>query len=395
MKVLIAANSPGEVAWVRSLANQMTHRGWTCDVLLYPCSFATGQEKQVLSSYAAVEKVWTPGEMTRLWWKEGARYPAGTPLIHLGGDLMYTAMLQWRWKWRCWSYLWARPWWNPFFEGYFSRNALSTRGLLKRRVDPKRIAEVGDLVVDAVLDAVPETPPGEDLVTFLPGSRQEEFRHFIPFYARVSEILSERLPNYRFQAVISPFLQPPDMRRLLELPPDPRLEHARGQLQGDAFVCQSGLRLPLIRTQNLQHLARSRLAVTIPGTKTAEAAVLGVPTLTLIPLNCPEFLPAGGLLGLLDWLPGGSHLKGQILLSQRHKVGLLAQPNQLLGEALMPERIDRMSALQVADEIESHLREPDLLREKGLRFRQAYLELAGCSQRMLDCLPQSQAGFHN
>ena len=387
MQILITANSPGEVAWIRPLAEEAGRRGWDIDVILYPCTFATGKEAEVLRSYPSVGKVWERGELVRLAWSAGRRYPPGTPLIHLGGDLMYTAFLHWRWKWRCWSYLWARPWWNRAFAGYFSRNQQSTRGLLRRRVAREQILEVGDLVVDAVLGRVPELPrQDEQLITFLPGSRQEEIRHTIPFYSRIAEILLARRPNLRFQAMLSPFLSLEIVKELLERPIDPRMDSSPGRLDGNQYRCQSGFVLPIIRHDSLAHTARSCLAITLPGTKTAEAACLAVPCLTLVPLNCPEWLPYGGLMGLLDWLPGGKEWKGAWLLRQRHKVGLLAQPNQLVGEAAMPEIVDRVSAQGVAREIELLLENPQSLHKIGLRLRQAYLDLSGASGRMLDAI---------
>ncbi|MBT9587851.1 hypothetical protein IV102_31240 [bacterium] len=387
MKILITANSPGEVAWIRPLAEEAQSRGWSIDVILYPCTFATGKEADVLRSYPALEKVWEKGDLARLAWREGRRYPPGTGLIHLGGDLMYTAFLQWRWKWRCWSYLWARPWWDKAFTGYFSRNAQSTQGLLRRRVAPGKILEVGDLVVDAVLGQVPQIPEQDpNLITFLPGSRQEEIRHTIPFYSRVAEILLETRPQLRFQAMLSPFLSLSIVQGLLQREVDPRMDSSTGKLEGDRYVCQSGFVLPLVRDNSLSQTARSCLAISLPGTKTAEAACLAVPCLTLVPLNCPEWLPYGGLMGLLDWLPGGKKWKGAWLLGQRSKVGLLAQPNQLLGLAIMPEIIDQVSAEMVAAAVNLLLDDRPGLHEKGLLLRQAYLDLRGASTQMLNAL---------
>lgn len=387
MKILIAANSPGEVAWVKPLAQEIHRRSWTCDVLLYPCTFATGHEASVLRGFEGVSKVWEPKQIVSLALTRGRDYPAGTPLIHLGGDLMYTAWMHWRWRWTCWSYLWARRWWDGAYQGYFSRNAQSTGGLRRRRIAQDKIFEVGDLIVDAVLAQVPK-PPAKDpnLLTFLPGSRDEEIRHLIPFYASVAEHLLIQRPQLRFQATLSPFMSFDRLQELLSRPVDPRLDSTPGRVDPveGAFVCQSGLRIPLLQKDSLQALATSSLAVSIPGTKTAEAACLGVPTLTLVPLNCPEGLPYGGLLGLLDWIPGGSHWKGTWLKTQADKVGLLAQPNQLLQEAVMPEVIDVVTAAGVAHRVADLLQEPALLHKKGLRLRQAYLELAGCTSKMLD-----------
>ncbi len=390
MKLLITANSPGEVAWIRPLAEQIVARGWSCDVILYPCTFATGQEAEVLRAYPGVERVWPKQSLLSLFWKEGRRYPPGTPLIHLGGDLMYTAFFQRRFGWKCWSYLWARPWWDGAFTGYFSRNAQSTGGLLRRRVATRKILEVGDLVVDSVNFQVPELPPQDPhLITFLPGSRDEEIRHALPLFSRAAEILRETRPELRFQALLSPFLSLQRLGDLLGRPVDSRMDHAGGKLVGDRYVCRDGLEVQVIQEQSLLHEARSVLALSLPGTKTAEAACLGVPCLTIVPLNCPEVLPVHGLLGLLDWLPGGSHLKGRLLLRQKHRVGLLAQPNQLLGRALMPEMVDFLSARDIAAQTAALLACPEELQEKSLLLRQAFQALAGASEKMLEAVRSS------
>ncbi len=398
MKLLITANSPGEVAWIRPLAEQVAARGWSADILLYPCTFATGKEAEVLRAYPGVERVWPKQSLLSLFWKEGRRYPPGTPLLHLGGDLMYTAFFQRRFGWRCWSYLWARPWWDSAFTGYFSRNSQSTAGLLRRRVAPEKILEVGDLVVDSVNFQVPDLPaPDPHLITFLPGSRDEEVRHALPLFSRAAEILRETRPELRFQALLSPFLSLERLRDLLDRPVDRRMDHAGGRLVGDRYLCRNGLEVHILQQNSLQHEARSVLALSLPGTKTAEAASLGVPCLTIVPLNCPEVLPVHGLLGLLDWLPGGSHLKGRLLLGQKHRVGLLSQPNQLLGRPVMPEMVDFLSARDIAVQTAGLLARPAELHEKSLLLRQAFQALAGASEKMLEsirsaCLPKSNRG---
>lgn len=385
MKILLTANSPGEVAWVEALATGAADRGWSCDVLLYPCTFATGQEAQVLRGLRGVEQVWTTSQLPRLLWR--SPYPRGTPLIHLGGDLMYTALLSWRHGWSCWSYLWARPWWDRFFVGYFSRNAASTAGILRRRVAPSKIHETGDLIVDAARRSVAQSgalPRDPGLISFLPGSRPEEVRHMIPFAARVAELLG---PDYRYQVVMSPFMSLERVAADLARPVDPRMDAAPGHLRGQVFRCDSGVELPLLTgPDRLPRLASSALALSLPGTKTAEAACLGVPCVMMVPLNCPEQLPHIGPLGLLDWVPGGREWKGRWLLSQRHKVGLLAQPNQLLGRAVMPELVDMLTAAQVADCMRRQLQQPDTLEAVSRLLQQAYDPLAGCAERMLSAL---------
>lgn len=382
--VLLTANSPGEVAWIKALAHALEQAGKRCDVVLYPCTFATGQEARVLRELPAVNRVWEPDQLGKLIWSGGAIYPRGTPLIHIGGDLMYSVILRLRWGWRCWSYLWARPHWNRFLEGYFSRDERNTRGLLRAGASAHKVIEVGDLVVDGVdcaVGALPEKDP--HLITFLPGSRSEELRHLLPFYARIAERLQAARPELRFQANLSPFLSWETLERELARPADPRLEGAPGVLTESSYLTHAGTEIQIYREQGLEQLGRSVLAVSIPGTKTAEAATLGVPCVTVVPLNCPEFLPTGGVLGWLDWLPGGSRLKGKLLLRQRHRVGLLAQPNQLFKRAVMPELVDELDAETVARVVRELLGDEQELSKTGLQLHTAYRQFSGCARLML------------
>ena len=93
-RLLITANSPGEMAgWVRPILHQWHRLGLgPADILLLPCSFATGQEERVARTLPGVDHVYRPGDYFKLLLSEGRRYQGGT-LLHLGGDLMYSAFL--------------------------------------------------------------------------------------------------------------------------------------------------------------------------------------------------------------------------------------------------------------------------------------------------------------
>jgi len=340
--ILVPVNSPGEVSWLRPLARRAQQRGCELDVFLLPCTFATGQEAAVAQAIPGVSRVLSTPEVLRLLWKGSSRYPAGTPLLHLGGDLMYTALLSWRWGWRSWSYLWGRRWWDSALEGYFVRNDWGRQGLLRRGIAARKIEEIGDLVVEGVRDEVPLPGPVDpNCISFMPGSRERELLHLTPFLLQAAALLRQRRPELRFQLMVSPFHKPESLARLLTAPPDPPVGGIQGRLSDDASSLEAeGVRLEIIRSQHLQALSRSAMACSIPGTKTAEAGVLGVPTLTIVPLNRPEMLPFHGLTGLLHWVPGGGRLLGRLVLRQKGKIGLRAQPNQLADCALMPELIE-------------------------------------------------------
>lgn len=382
--LLITANSPGEIAgWMRPVLARWRAAcpGAGVVVILLPCTFASGRESDVAHALEGVERVVPAARFPHFLSRGGADY-RGCPLLHLGGDLMYAAALSWRWGLAAWSYLWARPWWDGAFCGYFTRDGSGVQWLLRRRVDPGKILVVGDLVVDSVEQRCRHrVQPEPGTVSFLPGSRHREVEGLVPFYLGVAEALA--CPGRRFQLLLSPFVDPRRQQELLTASPHVKVGGAKGHIEGNELVSPAGVRVSLHRQDGLEALARSELAITIPGTKTAEAGCLGVPCLTLLPLNRPEELPFIGLLGLLDWLPGGGHLKGRYLVTLKESIGLVAQPNILAGRALMPELIDVLSPSGVAEAAARLLEQPSRLAEVSLELRRLYSPLRGASARIV------------
>jgi hypothetical protein len=384
--LLIAANSPGEITWLKPVARRARELyGIEVEVLLLPCSFGTGHEARVAGAAPGVHRVWSVSEVLRML-VFGSPFPAGTPLLHLGGDLMYTALLSWRWGWRSWSYLWGRRWWDSALRGYFVRNQHGLDSLLARRIASRKIFLVGDLTTDVVRDQVPDPGPVDpNLVTFLPGSREAELTTLVPFFLGVAQGLKGE--GFQFQLMASPFIEPDRLADLLTREPHPAVGGVRGRLveEGERwFLDAPGVRVEVWREGQLRALSRSALACSIPGTKTAEAGVLAVPCVVIVPLNVPELLPSHGLLGLLDWVPGGRKLKGRLILRQKPHLGLLAQPNQLAGEALMPELVDVFTPAGLAEALLSQLRRPEKLAQVRERLREIYAPLGGASERMLE-----------
>ncbi len=372
-RLLITANSPGEMAgWVKPILAAWRERTTDpVDILLLPCTFATGQEERVARSLTGVDRVYRPSEYLKLLWSSGRDYSDGH-LLHLGGDLMYSAFLSWRWGISTWSYLWARPWWNSAFKGYFTKNDWGVNWLKKRKVPAHQIHLTGDLVLDAVRQEVDE--PGlerEPQISYLPGSRKEELASLTPFFLSVHKRLQEFQPNTRGVLHVSPFIPREQVDRLLQEPPHPKVGGLQGTLEGDRLT-GDGVELLVSREENLLHLSRSELALSIPGTKTAEAGYLRTPVMTLLPLNRPEELPSIGLVGLLDYLPGGKKLKGRLLLRLKGKLGLLAHPNILAGRQLLPELVEVMEEEWLSQQVGPILLEKKKLQEVSDTLRSLY-----------------------
>lgn len=372
-RLLITANSPGEMAgWVVPILKEWHARALgPADILLLPCSFATGEEERVARSLPGVERVYRPSDYLKLWWSQGRDYSNGN-LLHLGGDLMYSALLSWRWKIRSWSYLWARPWWDSAFTGYFTKDEWGVNWLLKRKVTRPKIHLTGDLVLDAVRQHVPHRPPREPAqISYLPGSRSHEVAALAPLFLEVHRRLRQSHPDLKGVLHLSPFLPQERLVTLLESSPDSKVGGIQGTVVQNSLRAE-GVELQLATSEHYPLLARSTLAVSIPGTKTAEAGYLRTPVLTIVPLNRPEHLPSIGLVGLLDFLPGGSTLKGRLMLRLKPNLGLLAHPNILAQQPLLPEIVEVMTVELLANAIETELGQKEKLREVSESLEKLY-----------------------
>lgn len=373
-RLLLTANSPGEMAgWVRPLVKVWRAAGGgPVDLLLLPCTFSTGQEERVARELEGVERVYRPGEYLRLLASRGRDYRDGV-LLHLGGDLMYSAFLSWRWGLRAYSYMWTRPWWNSAFRGFFTKDDWGVRWLRKRKAPEEKIHLTGDLVLDAVRQEVPQPFAGRRplQISYMPGSRPQEVKSLTPLLLEVHELLTRRYPDLRGVLHLSPFLPPAQTYELIQQPPDPALGGRQGRWEQG--VLKSGnCHLEVATSDGLRRLSQSRLALSIPGTKTAEAGYLRTPVITMTPLNRPEHLPSIGLVGLLDLLPGGSHLKGRLMLRLKPTIGNLGQPNLLAGRALLPEILEVVDAAMLADAASRALENEPLLDEVGGELERLY-----------------------
>lgn len=383
--LLFTANSPGEIAgWLLPLAREARRR-WPeirVVVVLLPCTFASGAEARVARELVGADEV-VPARryLPLLLWEGGRHRPAR--LVHLGGDLGYAALLAWRWRLPAWAYLWGRSFWDGAFRGYFVKNAAGVRWLERKGIAPAKAHVVGDLVADSVALRRRRGAVSGPSVAFLPGSRLREVRRLAPFFLEVAARLAAERPDLRFRLLLSPFLEPVQLRAALESPPDPRLGGHAGRVEGGRLVGE-GVALELVASDPLEALAAAQLAVTVPGTKTAEAGCLGVPMVMILPLNRPELLPYVGLLGLLDWIPGGARLKGRVLAGMKGKVGYLSQPNLLSGEEIVPEIVDVVKPEGVAAAIRELLRHPDRLRQQSERLKQLYAPSRGAAGRLLE-----------
>lgn len=404
--IIFVANSPGEIAgWLLPLVHEARERWPHCRLVLQLtlCEFASGAEERISRELLGIEEILSPYRYFDMLIRRMAHYK--NPLIiHLGGDMLYSALLAKRWNVPLWIYVWGRKWLDSAFKGYFARNDKDLEGLQKSGIPLQKIRVVGDLVADATelaLDRhmrhraeadvsqlqVQESTSGP-LISFLPGSRERELSGLSPFFMAAAQIIKAQIPDSRFQLIVSPFIKDSDIKRLVTQPPLKEIEGVVCRCCGNCLIDDgNSTKITLIHEDHLACLSASSLAITIPGTKTSELGCLGIPMITVLPLNRPDLLPLTGLLGLLDFIPWlGPRLKKWLVVRFAKRSKLYALPNILAQKKIVPELVDILHPSQVADAAVSLLRDAAQLRQQSQKLRQLYDGYKGAAKRIFDIL---------
>jgi len=381
------ANSPGEVAgFVKPVLKQLNRffpKAQKVGVLL-PCLFSTGEEKKVLESLGGFTEI----VHARSYFSLFKRKPQKAVLLHFGGEFFYSALLARSWKAPLFSYLWANNWLDGYFNGYFIRDEKNRQRLIQQGISPRKLIFTGDLVADEVQDRISEAPQrqeagGSPRLLFLPGSRLREIKGMTPLFLRTAEVVKAEFPHAAFSLLLSPFLPQAELEEWLkDIRPQEKIGGIAGRYQEGEIVSPQGARIRL--TREFAEAENVDLAVSIPGTKTAEMAILGKPLLVVLPLNKPEDIPFFGLVGLLDVIPvWGPKLKGRLLLKIVDKFGFVSQPNINAGEAVVPELVKQLEPEEIGEKALELLKDPEKLRETSRRLRELYRDNFYSARRLL------------
>ncbi|MBI2267119.1 MAG: hypothetical protein HYU64_18490 [Armatimonadetes bacterium] len=408
MDVVITANSPGELwGWVRPVVGAVRDRFPESRIFVFmlPCPYASGKEAQVARTLPQIQGAFTPGQYF-LYALFGIRPKGFDPskncvIIHIGGDVMHSSFLAMRLRAPAFAYMWGNRLWDRFFRRYFVMNECGVETLLRQHIQKDKILVVGNLLTDAVLDALEKErngriePPEDDplSVCLLPGSRPYEVRYGVPFFLQVADHMGKHLPDLEFSMVVSPFVSLDQLRDALSRPPDPCIDAARGTLvqnqAGWELRSESGTRVSLVLETPYQAMKESDLIITIPGTKCGEAGCLGRPMLVLLPLNKPEEIPFIGIVGLLNWIPFvGRPLKRYLVRQIAKRFGYVAQPNIYAQAPIVPELKGNLSAEDVANEALLLLSDKDVRTRMENRLAELFLPSRGASSRLVEILAE-------
>jgi hypothetical protein len=379
--MVVVANGPGEVSgWAVPMARAAAQwaasmdRPVTLSLLLPPCQVSSGQEAAFAQRQALFHRIFTPRDCLAfvIGWR---RFPGAGPgcVLHMGGDLWYSATLARRFGFPAFAYAETtliRKRWRRFERVFLPSLTLADR-LIVRGVPAERLSVVGDVRVEYLQAIRRAIPPGQEGVrlALLPGSRPWIVDLALPYLLDLVPAIRAQRPDVRFSLILSPFLSPRDVARVLAW----------------STSALRDLGIDVVDEDRLHAMAQCTLALTYPGTNTVELGVLGVPMLVVLPLHRPTAFRTPGLNEWLSRIPGMATIVKSAMIAwytRTHK--LLAWPNRTAGRMVVPEIVGRITSQQVVRQTLKMLDDPPALERMSRDLRALYPPSEGATARILE-----------
>lgn len=359
--VILVANSPGELsALVQPIVEKFRQKDKHIRLILFitPCQYASGREVNFANKIEGLTEVVSAKEYKK--WLLGGPLPRNLSIkyrgvvLYLGGELMHATLIAKKLKYKAYAYLPGKHVaWTGVFEKFFLPDSSAKDHFLKKNVAQEKLEVVGDLMVNSIKiqdkkEAQKHWHLKEDrpIVAFMPGSREWELKHMIPLYERIIKILKKRVPDIQALLTVSPFVT---------------VEKIEKYMKGHYFDAL----IPF------SSLSAADLAVTIPGTNTAQLAVVGLPSIVVFPLDKPEAIPLEGIMHYITAIPVlGYFLKKLIAWIVNYKTKYFALPNMKAKKMIMPEIRGKIKPKEVALKIEKMLSRKEELKTTSKELKE-------------------------
>lgn len=391
-QVICTVNGPGEISgWLYPFANilKMRNPGVRVCAAVLPSVFRSGGEARVLKSLPAVDALSTEKDTLRLIYR--GRVPVGfVPgkpgcLIHFGGEPFLSWMLARRFGYPLLFYGEGVP--RPHF--WFRKVYLTEKsGNVKKGIpENRKIIPIGNLMVDAALMRCGNrrsSEGGDFTIGLFPGSRHYQVKHMLPFMLKVARLTRIGLGKPEFIVARAHFLDLETLGQVAGETEGRLLDGDSAVLEQDGsstrLVSEYGISVDIETPEKV--MARIDLALTVPGTNTAELAALGIPMMVLLPSQKPELYPMPGPAGHLHRIPlVGKYLKTFLLWLFWKRVKYFAHPNRRTKREVVPEVVGKVSAEEIAKKLLNFSHTP--LGEVEVKL-QAIMGAPGAAGRLAD-----------
>ncbi|HEY9765991.1 MAG TPA: hypothetical protein V6C82_06480 [Chroococcales cyanobacterium] len=388
--IILVSNGPGELAaWVRPVVRQLRRDLPAARLILalVPCPYASGNEAKTAAGWPEGLIVWTPRETIAFLLKPNFPLSSQGIVLFLGGDQFFGLGLSRRSGFPLLVYTEGFVRWIPWTSRFLLSDLHLHASLRSRGIPSSKLSVVGNLMVDAIQ---PQFDPAQvrerlelrtdsPVLSLLPGSKPFKLKYLTPLFLKVAEEIEERKPDTQFVLHRSPFTP---IEQLEQIVKEEKYRNITGGTGGRIefdeeknffwIVTDGGTRIRVIGPEDqYSGMAIADLALTVPGTNTAELAILGIPMLVVLPLNKPEEIPLDGLIGRIGEIPLlGARLKRWLIPRLARSMPFVALPNQRAKRTITPEAVGVLEPRSIAQRAIALLEDPEQRRRIKLDLLQ-------------------------
>lgn len=395
--VIITSNGPGELnTWAKPIA--LAIKKHTPDVDIYmqllPCQYASGSEYEIADSWGVLAGIFRSqgffgdilfgnGEKDRIFkGRKGV-------VIYAGGDQFYPVLMAKRYKAKLIGYTETEARWLGSYDRFFAYSD---------KLKGEKIININSLMVDSFYLSGSEPPitTTHELIEYrdakwdsmdglqglkilvLPGSRGWQIDFMLPFFvSTIMAVLSKA--NLYFSIMLPDNITDENILKALSaLDIIASVNATEGLPYPRKIILDGMINIPIYSTNDKKTVMLSHdVAMTIPGTNTAELGIAGIPFLAVFPLNDVRYIPLEGALAILNLFPA---LKQKVILKHSQN-RLFALPNIRAKKLVVPEMVGILEHWDVAMrflEYINNLETPDKipLEETSIEL----IELAGAPE---------------
>ncbi len=357
-------NSPGEIGgWFIPLARKIKTCYPEIDIIsvLLPCQYASGTEFYVLKNSGLFSRTIDRGELLRFILSPSIDDDKKL-ILQLGGDPYWGTLLKIRLKSKLYIYSDSMVHINRWADKILLTNPKFSRGTDREVV-------IGNLILDSIDYSYYEEGPA---VVFLPGSRPYMLEKILPLMLETAEILNDSF-DITVKFIISPFIRLEDLDKYTP---------GHFKLVEDRFISSSGKTFYINKGGSWEWTKGVQLAINLPGTNTLQLALLGIPQITILPLQWADSIPLEGIIEWIGRIPVlGRRIKHLVVYKTLPKIKFIALPNIISGEKITEELIGEITPEIIAQRIIFFLENRSLLEDMKKKLKSIKF-LSGASEKI-------------
>ncbi|MFH1709899.1 MAG: hypothetical protein ABH860_02360 [bacterium] len=342
--IVILVNGPGELSsYVKPTVAALHERYSQLRITLVftPCPYSTGKEVEIAKAIPGVSRIMNAKEFF-MWilrgkLPEGIKFNRTGAVVFMGGDVLYGKMIAKKLNYPAVAYSESYAKWPKIYKKFLVPDRIIYEKFKKQGYPEDQIKIVGNLMVDSVKAQKDKEQIYRELgldgrkklVSFLPGSREFQIRYTLLFFSKIASEIASLNKNCQFAFIISPYLKQELLKKHL----------FKAGLQAiDSRIQYKGSSILLVSSDQHDVIAASDLVITIPGTNTAEVAILGTPMISVFPEKSTQFIPLEGISEIIGKIPVlGFIFKVFYVKMLFFKTEFFAIPNIKAGREIVPD----------------------------------------------------------